>query len=83
MTTIDTVVEAYVECGKRAGYFFAECILMKYLPDGKPDGKCSDVPEGKRSAFLLDLENAAKYGVILKGGSICILNEKSTQSREE
>lgn len=40
MKKIDEVVNAYVACGKAIGYFYAEMILMKYLPENKPDGKC-------------------------------------------
>jgi hypothetical protein len=50
------LASAYVEYGKAAGYFWAELLLMKYLPKSKPDGKCYDVPPRKRAAFLAELK---------------------------
>lgn len=70
MKKIDEVVNAYVACGNAIGYFYAESILMKYLPANKPDGKCFDVPTRNRHAFLVDLKNAAEHSVHLTRGSV-------------
>ena len=60
MTTLKQVVGAYIDCGNAIGFFYAEMILMKHLPENKPDGKCYDVPKKNRANFLSDLKNAAK-----------------------
>jgi hypothetical protein len=58
MITLDNIVDAYIECSHKVGSFNAEMILMKYLPDDKPEGKCYDVPEDKREAFYNELKAA-------------------------
>lgn len=54
------VVEAYISCGKAIGFFHAEMILMKHLPENKPDGKCYDVPKSQRASFLRELKKAVQ-----------------------
>lgn len=63
MPTLDEVVDAYVVCGNTIGFFYAEFILMKHLPENKPDGKCYEVPKKNRPALLSDLKNATEHGV--------------------
>lgn len=53
---LDDVVKAYTDCGNRIGFFWAELILMKYLPEDKPDGKCYEVPKNKRKEFVTELK---------------------------
>lgn len=55
-----TLAQAYVDCGKVAGYFMAESILMKYLPSTKPDGKCFNVPQRNRPAMIAELKKHSK-----------------------
>lgn len=49
------VVDAYIACGKKHGFFVAEMILDKYTP-GVMESKCFQVPEDKRSSFVSDLK---------------------------
>lgn len=42
--TIRKLISLYIECGKKHGFFHAEMLLLKYLPQNKPDGVCADVP---------------------------------------
>ena len=72
------VAGIYVDCGRAIGFFYAEMILMKYLPANKPDGKCYDVPKNKLPAFVRDLKNAAEHGVQLTDGGLRILDGEST-----
>jgi hypothetical protein len=58
--SIKRVVSAFMKVGKQFGYFNAEMILMKYLPDNKPDGKCSDVEKKKRAALIAALNRFGK-----------------------
>lgn len=62
MPNIKEIVDAYIKCGNTIGFFYAEMILMKHLPDNNPDGKCYDVPEEKRPEFLEALQKATKEG---------------------
>lgn len=71
MTTINEIVDAYVECGNKIGFFYAEMLLMKHLPANKPNGKCYDVPKRRRAAFLVDLKNAVEQDVQRIGGTVC------------
>lgn len=52
---IDLLVEKYIKYGNENGFLYAENILMKYLPDDKPDGVCADVKPSKRHDFLMEL----------------------------
>lgn len=61
--SIDTIVNKYIEVGNLCGYFQAEMILMKYLPENKPDGKCKDVPAKSRKAFLNELQETINGGL--------------------
>ena len=77
MPTINKVVDAYIKCGNKIGFFYAEFILMKHLPKNKPGGKCYDVPVKKRAAFLSDLKNATAHGVQLTDGGLRVLSDSS------
>ena len=59
-TTLNEVVDAYIACGNAIGFFHAEMILMKYLPENKPDGKCFDVPKKQRANFFSELKKATE-----------------------
>lgn len=60
MIKLNEVADAYIACGNTIGFFWAEMILMKHLPDDKPDGKCRDVPVKDRAGLLKELRNACK-----------------------
>lgn len=59
MTNKELAAE-YVKCGQAVGYFTAEMILMEFLPEDKPDGKCYDVPQSKRKAMVEKLRAASR-----------------------
>lgn len=74
MPTLEEVVDAYVVCGNTIGFFYAEFILMKHLPEDKPDGKCYDVPKNNRADLLSDLRNATAHGVQMTDQGLQILD---------
>lgn len=55
---LDEVVREYVICGRAIGFHHAEAILMRFLPKGKTDGKCFDVPVSRRKALVAALIEA-------------------------
>lgn len=55
---LDEVVREYVLCGRAIGFRQAETILMRFLPKGKADGKCFDVPVSRRKALVAALIEA-------------------------
>jgi|GEM_PF-6778585 hypothetical protein len=54
--TIQKLVNLYIQYGKNNGFFHAEMVLMKYLPDNKPDGICADVPVESWGDFAEELK---------------------------
>lgn len=60
MLHIATVVNAYMACGNKHGFAWAETVLMRFLPANNPDGKCCHVPEALRDAFVEALNETPK-----------------------
>ena len=52
---LDAAVAAYIHVGTKIGYYYAERILSKHLPDNKPGGLCSDVLPENLLAFTKEL----------------------------
>ena len=57
---LDRLVSLYIAYGHEFGFFNAELLLMKYLPDNQPEGLCCDVPVHKRSKLIGELSSALK-----------------------
>lgn len=55
--TIKELVDLYIQYGKKHGFFHAEMLLMKYLPNNKPDGVCADVPVELWDDFATELSD--------------------------
>ena len=73
LITSEELGSAYVKCGGVIGYFWAEALLLRYLPKDNPGGRCSDVPHKNRKAFLADLENAIQYGCKVTDHGLVVL----------
>lgn len=42
--TAEELGDAYMKCGGSIWYFWAEVLLLRYLPKDNPGGRCYDVP---------------------------------------
>lgn len=53
--TVDKLASAYVAHGRKYGFASAECVLMRFLPNNLPDGKCYNVQQHRRTACYMAL----------------------------